>query len=81
MFVKLVLAATTGLAAAAQITPAAHADTLDTKADLDKPFVDPTGPNGTICQLLPPLCTTQQTPSGLPGPKAHTWGDLLAVQP
>ncbi|HEU4665979.1 MAG TPA: hypothetical protein VFS55_18260 [Dokdonella sp.] len=32
MFVKLVLATATGLAAAAMIAPAAHADTLDTKA-------------------------------------------------
>lgn len=32
MFVKLVLATATGLAAAALIAPAAHADTLDTKA-------------------------------------------------
>ncbi|HEY6939843.1 hypothetical protein [Dokdonella sp.] len=32
MFVKLVLATATGLAAAALVTPAAHADTLDTKA-------------------------------------------------
>jgi phospholipid/cholesterol/gamma-HCH transport system substrate-binding protein len=56
------------------------ANTLDTKADLDKPFVSPTGPNGAICQLLPPLCTTQQTPSGLPGARAKTWADLLAVK-
>ena len=32
MFVKLVLAAATSLAAAVLIAPAAHADTLDTKA-------------------------------------------------
>jgi phospholipid/cholesterol/gamma-HCH transport system substrate-binding protein len=57
------------------------ANTLDTKADLDQPLVNPTGPNGTICQLLPLLCTKQQAPSGLPGPKAKTWSDLLAVQP
>lgn len=32
MFVKLVLATATGLAATAMVAPAAHADTLDTKA-------------------------------------------------
>ena len=49
------------------------ANTLDTKADLDQPFVNPTGPDGTLCQLLPTLCTTSSARS------ASQWSDLLAV--
>ena len=52
------------------------ANTLDTKADLDKPFVDPTGPNGTICQLVPQLCTQRLGSVG-----TKSWADLLAVKP
>jgi phospholipid/cholesterol/gamma-HCH transport system substrate-binding protein len=51
------------------------ANTLDTKADLDKPLVNPAGPNGTLCQLIPALCTKQQfdaNPTNL--------ADLLAVR-
>jgi phospholipid/cholesterol/gamma-HCH transport system substrate-binding protein len=51
------------------------AKTLDTKADLDRPLVNPTGPNGSLCQLLPPLCTEQADL----GTKAASWADLLAV--
>jgi phospholipid/cholesterol/gamma-HCH transport system substrate-binding protein len=53
------------------------AKTLDTKADLDRPLVNPTGPNGSLCQLLPPLCTEQADL----GTKAASWADLLAVRP
>src|SRR4051794_27339486 len=53
------------------------ANTLDTKADLDKPLVDPTGPNGTLCQLAPPLCTDQ---IGGSSGSAKSWADLLAVK-
>jgi phospholipid/cholesterol/gamma-HCH transport system substrate-binding protein len=52
------------------------ANTLDTKADTDKPFVDPTGPNGAVCQLIPTLCTKQFGSSG-----TKSWADLLAVKP
>jgi virulence factor Mce-like protein len=53
------------------------AKTLDTKADLDRPLVNPTGPNGTLCQLLPPLCAGQAAA----GSPAASWADLLAVRP
>ncbi|MDQ1706038.1 MAG: phospholipid/cholesterol/gamma-HCH transport system substrate-binding protein, partial [Frankiaceae bacterium] len=33
-----------------------RARTLDTKDDAQQPLVSPTGPNGALCQLLPPLC-------------------------
>lgn len=52
------------------------AKTLDTKADLDRPLVNPTGPNGTLCQLLPPLCTEQADL----GTDVASWADLLAVR-
>ena len=52
------------------------ANTLDTKADLDQPLVDPTGPNGGLCQLTPLLCTKQLGSTG-----TKSWTDLLAVKP